>query len=122
MTHTTPPSGAADRHVRGPAGPVRSAPPNGPPRAPRGLIRLRFADPAALERAAAAFGAARPGAGLGEALSEPATLTLRIPGPAGVEALRAVLAVLDAAEAAVDSLTVHTGELDDVFAAFTALP
>ncbi|MFF5011569.1 hypothetical protein ACFY3G_53555 [Streptomyces phaeochromogenes] len=88
---------------------------------PDALIRLRFADANALEGAAAAFGAAS-GPGFGNAWSDPATRTLHIPGGAGVETLRAVLAVLDAATVTADSLTVHTHELDDIFAAFTALP
>ncbi|WP_210589251.1 hypothetical protein [Streptomyces sp. GESEQ-35] len=88
---------------------------------PDGLIRLRFADAVALERAGAAFGAGS-GPGFADAWSEPATLTLRIRGDAGVETLRAVLAVLDAAAITAESLTVHTHELDDVFAAFTSLP
>ncbi|WP_159050396.1 hypothetical protein [Streptomyces cellostaticus] len=94
------------------------APRNDPP---DGLIRLRFADAIALERAGDAFGAGSA-PGLGDALSDPATLTLQIPGDAGIETLRAVLAVLDAAAITAVSLTVHTRELDDIFAAFTSLP
>ncbi|MEV0414677.1 hypothetical protein AB0I68_28670 [Streptomyces sp. NPDC050448] len=94
------------------------APRNDPP---DGLIRLRFADAIALERADAAFGAGSD-PGLGDAWSDPATLTLQIPGDAGIETLRAVLAVLDAAAITSESLTVHTRELDDVFAAFTSPP
>ncbi|WP_328623585.1 hypothetical protein [Streptomyces sp. NBC_00354] len=102
-----------------PSGPPRNGPPrNGPP---DGLVRLRFADGIALERAAAAFGAGSS-PGLGEAWSDPATLTLRIPADAGIETLRTVLAILDAAAITSESLTVHTHELDDVFAAFTSLP
>ncbi|MFD9584819.1 hypothetical protein ACFWBM_09070 [Streptomyces sp. NPDC059980] len=86
--------------------------------APPGVVRLRFADEAALERAGAAFGA---GAG-GGAFSDPATLTLQIPGQAGTESLRAVLGVLDAAAVTAESLTVHSHELDDVFSALTGLP
>ncbi|MEV6197242.1 hypothetical protein AB0M19_33150 [Streptomyces sp. NPDC051920] len=81
----------------------------GPPAA---VVRLRFADAVALERAGACFEGA---------LSDPATGTLQVPADAGVEALRAVLAVLDAAALAPESLTVHSNELDDVFAAFTGL-
>nr|AXL06551.1 hypothetical protein [uncultured bacterium] len=94
-----------------------------PPRTepPGALIRLRFADAAALERAGAAFRAAS-GPGFGDAWGDPAALTLQIPGDAGIETLRAVLAVLDAAALTAESLTVHTRELDDVFAAFTGLP
>ncbi|MGQ5640308.1 MULTISPECIES: hypothetical protein [unclassified Streptomyces] len=93
-----------------------------PPRndPPGALIRLRFADASALEHACAAFRAGS-GPGLGDAWSDPATLSLRIPGDAGVETLRNVLAVLDAAAITPESLTVHTHELDDVVAAFTGL-
>ncbi|MGW7530553.1 hypothetical protein [Streptomyces sp. NPDC054783] len=94
------------------------APRNDPPDA---LIRLRFADAIALGRAGAAFGAGS-GPGLGDAWSDPATLTLQISADAGIETLRAVLAVLDAAAVTAESLTVHTHELDDVLAAFTSLP
>ncbi|MEU5404378.1 hypothetical protein ABZ348_34430 [Streptomyces sp. NPDC005963] len=87
---------------------------------PTALIRMRFADTRALEGAVDAFGSAS-GPGFGEAWSDPTTLTLQIPGEAGTETLRAVLAVLDAAAVTTDSLTVHTHELDDVFAAFTGL-
>ncbi len=79
---------------------------------PAAVIRLRFADAIALDRAGAAFDGA---------WSDPGTLTLQVPKDAGVETLRAVLAVLDAAALAPESLTVHTNELDDVFAAFTGL-
>jgi hypothetical protein len=79
---------------------------------PAALIRLRFADAAALDRAGAAFDGA---------WSDPETLTLQIAGDAGVETLRGVLAVLDAVALTPESLTVHTNELDDVFAAFTGL-
>lgn len=95
--------------VSGRAGSGRGAPP--------GVVRLRFADEAALERAGAAFGAG-PGGG---AVSDPATLTLQIPGEAGTESLRAVLGVLDAAAVTAESLTVHSHELDDVFSALTGL-
>ncbi|MGW7264869.1 hypothetical protein [Streptomyces sp. NPDC054842] len=88
---------------------------------PEAVIRLRFADALALERAAAAF-AAGPHPGLGPAGIDAGTLTLHIPGDAGVETLRGVLAVLDAAAVTADSMTVHTHELDDVLAAFTGLP
>jgi hypothetical protein len=104
----------------GPAGDAESRPaPRQQP--PAGVIRLRFADEAALERAGAAFGAGS-GPGFADAWSDPATLTLQIAADAGTETLRAVLAVLDAAAVAAESLTVHTHELDDVFAAFTSLP
>lgn len=85
--------------------------------APAGVVRLRFADVVALDRAGAAFGAG-PGGGT---VSDPATLTLQIPGEAGTETLRAVLEVLDAAALTAESLTVHSHELDDVFSALTGL-
>jgi hypothetical protein len=96
----------------------RQASRSGPPDA---LIRLRFADATALERACAAFGTGS-NPGFGDAWSDLATLTLQIPGDAGIETLRTVLAVLDTAAINAESLTVHTHELDDVFAAFTSLP
>jgi hypothetical protein len=74
---------------------------------PAALLRLRFADALALERAGAAFGAGS-GPGFGAACLEPATLTLQIPGDAGIATLRAVLAVLDSAAITAESLTVHT--------------
>ncbi|MFH8393999.1 hypothetical protein [Streptomyces sp. NPDC018036] len=93
----------------GPGGGVWPEPRTGPPAA---VIRLRFADPLALERAGACFEGA---------WSDPGTGTLQVPGDAGVQTLRSVLAALDAAALAPESLTVHTNELDDVFAAFTTL-
>jgi hypothetical protein len=88
---------------------------------PVGLMRVRFADAVAFERAEAAFGAA-PGPCFDDVWGDPATLTVRIVGDVGVETLRAALAVLDTAAITARSLTVHTRELDDVFAAFTGLP
>ncbi|OIK05285.1 hypothetical protein [Streptomyces monashensis] len=91
------------------------------PRHPDCLIRLRFADAVALERADLAFGSLSD-LGFADVRSDPATLTLQIAGDAGIESLRAVLAVLDTAAITAEALTVHTHELDDVFAAFTGLP
>ncbi|MEV7727312.1 hypothetical protein AB0P15_21570 [Streptomyces sp. NPDC087917] len=88
---------------------------------PDALVRLRFADATTLERAAVAFGGGSR-SGLGDAWSDPTTLTLQIAGDARVETLRAVLAVLDAAAITSESLTVHTRELDDVLAVFTGMP
>ncbi|MGW0969399.1 hypothetical protein [Streptomyces sp. NPDC002516] len=93
----------------GPVGGAWPEPRTGPPAA---VIRLRFADPLALERAGACFEGA---------WSDPGTGTLQVPGDAGVQTLRSVLAALDTAGLAPESLTVHTNELDDVFAAFTSL-
>ncbi|MET7986438.1 hypothetical protein [Streptomyces sp. NPDC005281] len=80
--------------------------------APAAVIRLRFAEAITLERAGACFDGA---------FADPGTGALHIPADAGVETLRAVLAVLDAAALVPESLTVHSNELDDVFAAFTGL-
>ncbi|MFH8342777.1 hypothetical protein [Streptomyces sp. AM6-12] len=113
-----PPSDGPDAPGSGAAA-FQEAGRNGPPDA---LIRLRFGDAVALARAEAAFHTAGPGAGLGDACGDVASLTLRIPGDAGVETVRAVLTVLDAAALTAESLTVHTNELGDVFAAFTSLP
>ena len=87
---------------------------------PAALIRLGFTDAEALARAGAAFATGRY-AGFGDVRSDPARLTLHITADAGVETLRTVLAVLDAAAVTAESLTVHTRELDDVFAAVTGL-
>jgi hypothetical protein len=116
-----PPGAGVPRGEGPPASGARAFGPASRGGPPQGLIRLRFADAGALERAGAAFGAASD-PGLGALCGDPATLTLRIAGDAGVETLRAVLAVLDAAALTAESLTVHTHELDDVFAAFTGLP
>ncbi|MFE1288236.1 hypothetical protein [Streptomyces sp. NPDC058751] len=86
--------------------------PKAPGGAPAAVVRLRFTDPDELERAGAHFDGA---------WSEPGTGVLQVPADAGVETVRAVLAVLDSAGLAPESLTVHTNELDDVFAAFTGL-
>lgn len=84
---------------------------------PPGLIRLRFADTFALDRAGAAFGAGS-GPGLGDVRSHSPTLTLEMAGDSGVDTLRSVLAVLDAAAVTAESVTVHSRELDDVLASF----
>ena len=68
-------------------------------------MRLRFADAAALERAARAVDGAR----------DDDALTLDVPGDGDVRSLRALLDRLD--PDAVAGLTVHTPDLDDVFLA-----
>jgi hypothetical protein len=94
----------------GPDRPVAVPEPRDDP--PAAVVRLRFADASALDRAGAAFEGA---------WSDPEALTLQVPADAGIGTLRAVLAVLDAAALVPESFTVHTNELDDVFAAFTGL-
>ncbi|MFG2312751.1 hypothetical protein ACGFS9_29385 [Streptomyces sp. NPDC048566] len=87
-------------------------------RPPEGVVRLRFADEATLERARAAF-AAGPGQAPGGLRTDPGSLTLQLDGEAGTDTLRAVLHVLDTAAVDARSLTVHSRELGDIVAALT---
>ncbi len=77
---------------------------------PGGHIRMTFHDPAELALAAAAFGGSSP---------DDEALSLQIPSDGGVSSLRAVLDRLDQASVAVDELSIHTPDLDDVFFALT---
>ncbi|WP_051452177.1 ABC transporter ATP-binding protein [Actinospica robiniae] len=79
---------------------------------PGGHIQLQFADEAHLAAAAALLEGASRGDGL----------SLNVPGDAGVSALRALLARLEAAAIEVDGLSVHIPDLDDVFFALTGRP
>jgi ABC-2 type transport system ATP-binding protein len=79
-------------------------------RIPGGHIRLRFADEGGLRAAAEWFGGSS---------REDETLTLRVPSDGSVPALRELLARLDDASIAVEELSVHTPDLDDVFFALT---
>ncbi|MGB3437955.1 MAG: ATP-binding cassette domain-containing protein [Actinophytocola sp.] len=79
-------------------------------RVPGGHLQLRFPDTGALHRATLAFG---------ESTKDEENLALRVPTDGSVSALRAVLDRLDADAVAVDSLTVHTPDLDDVFLSLT---
>ncbi|WP_328335651.1 MULTISPECIES: ATP-binding cassette domain-containing protein [unclassified Streptomyces] len=77
---------------------------------PGSHVRLRFTDPDAYERAAAAFpGAAR----------DDEQFALRVAGDGGLDALRALLDRLDAAGSRAADFSVHTPDLDDVFLALT---
>ncbi|OLT29496.1 ABC transporter [Nocardiopsis sp. CNR-923] len=78
---------------------------------PGGHVQLRFTDPAAYHRAAAA---------LGGATRDEESLSLRIPSDGSQRDLRAVLDRLDSAVVEADELTVHTPDLDDVFFALTS--
>jgi ABC-2 type transport system ATP-binding protein len=80
---------------------------------PGGHVRLRFLDPAELARAADL---------LDLGIRDDEALTLQVPGDGSVHALRALLDFLDGHSVAVDSLTVHTPDLDDVFFAVTDRP
>ena len=77
---------------------------------PGGHIRLRFADPDELDAAARA---------LGDAVRDDEALALRCPATAASASLRDLLDRLDAESIAVDDLSVHTPDLDDVFLALT---
>ncbi|WNV86262.1 ATP-binding cassette domain-containing protein [Umezawaea sp. Da 62-37] len=78
-------------------------------RVPGGHVRLRFADTAALDAAAAV---------LGDVPRDDDELTLQVAG-VGVGALRDVLGRLDHAAVEVADLSIHTPDLDDVFLALT---
>ncbi|MCX5062131.1 MULTISPECIES: ATP-binding cassette domain-containing protein [unclassified Streptomyces] len=80
---------------------------------PGGHVRLRFLDPVQLARAAQVLEAGVP---------DSEALTLQVPGDGSVHTLRALLDHLDNASVDVDSLTVHTPDLDDVFFAVTDRP
>jgi ABC-2 type transport system ATP-binding protein len=80
---------------------------------PGGHVRLQFADPRGLESAARALGAS--------ARDEDA-LSLEIPSEGDVKSLRGLLDRLDGASVEVDSLSIHTPDLDDVFLALTGQP
>ncbi|WP_049565069.1 ATP-binding cassette domain-containing protein [Streptomyces sp. SBT349] len=77
---------------------------------PGGHVRLRFADPAAYQSAAAT---------LREAARDDEALALQIPSDGSQRELRSILDWLDAAGIEADELTVHTPDLDDVFFALT---
>jgi ABC-2 type transport system ATP-binding protein len=81
-------------------------------RIPGAHIRLRFADAASLDAAARA---------LREATRDDEALVLRVPNEGGIRSLRDVLARLGD-EVAVEDLSIHTPDLDDVFFALTGNP
>jgi ABC-2 type transport system ATP-binding protein len=81
-------------------------------RIPGAHIRLRFADAGSLDAAART---------LRDATRDDEQLALRIPHEGGVASLRDVLARLGDA-VAVDDLSIHTPDLDDVFFALTGHP
>ncbi|MET7467403.1 ATP-binding cassette domain-containing protein [Micromonospora sp. NPDC005686] len=80
---------------------------------PGGHVRLHFTDAAHLAAAAGLFPAAT---------RHDDDFTLRVPGDGSVSGVRALLDRLDAAGVAVDSLSLHTPDLDDVFLALTGRP
>ena len=75
-----------------------------------GSVRLEFADPTALDRAGHLLaGSSRDDQGL----------ALEIPGDGSVHALRDLLDRLDAASIDVESLSIRSADLDDVFLSLT---
>jgi ABC-2 type transport system ATP-binding protein len=82
-------------------------------RIPGGHVSLRFPNVAALDHAAHAL------TGLDEFVRDEAALTLRVRGDGDVRSLRVLLTLLDKAKVDVDSLSIETPDLDDVFFAFT---
>ena len=78
-----------------------------------GHVRLQFTDARELESAARSFTASS---------RDDDALTLQIPSDGGVRSLRDLLDRLDREAIAVDGLTVHTPDLDDVFFALTGHP
>ena len=78
-------------------------------RIPGAHIRLRFADAASLDEAARA---------LRESTRDDAELVLRVPNEGGIRSLREVLARLGD-DVAVEDVSIHTPDLDDVFFAVT---
>jgi ABC-2 type transport system ATP-binding protein len=78
-------------------------------RIPGAHIRLRFADVASLDEAARE---------LREGTRDDEELTLRLPNEGGIRSLRDVLARLGD-DVAVEDLSIHTPDLDDVFFAVT---
>ncbi|GAA1022572.1 daunorubicin resistance protein DrrA family ABC transporter ATP-binding protein [Acrocarpospora pleiomorpha] len=79
-------------------------------RVPGGSIALRFADLAAMDAAARV---------LGQVTRHDDDLSLHVPSDGGVATLRTVLNQLDSASVAVEDLSLHTPDLDDVFLALT---
>ncbi|WEV27225.1 ATP-binding cassette domain-containing protein [Streptomyces sp. 71268] len=77
---------------------------------PGGHVRLRFADPARYQSAAAT---------LREAHRDDAALALQVPSDGSQRELRSILDWLDSVGIEADELTVHTPDLDDVFFALT---
>ncbi|MDQ3156029.1 MAG: ATP-binding cassette domain-containing protein [Actinomycetota bacterium] len=80
---------------------------------PGGHIRLQFADGADLESAARA---------LHDSYRDDESLTLQVPSDGGFQSLKALVNRFDDEAIAVEGLTIHTPDLDDVFFAMTGQP
>jgi ABC-2 type transport system ATP-binding protein len=81
--------------------------------APGGHVRLQFAERGELDAAASAFGVYS---------RDDAALALQIPSDGSLQSLRALIDRLDDEAIAVDGLSVHMPDLDDVFLALTGPP
>jgi ABC-2 type transport system ATP-binding protein len=79
-------------------------------RIPGGHVQLQFASPQALEAAANLLGARA---------RDDDRLVIEVSGDGGVPSLRRLLDQLDDAHVAVEQLSIHTPDLDDVFFAVT---
>ncbi|WP_436495019.1 ATP-binding cassette domain-containing protein [Actinokineospora sp. HUAS TT18] len=79
-------------------------------RIPGGHVELRFADARDLASAAEA---------LGQGTGDTDALTLRVPHDGSLKSLKALLDRVDGRAIEVESLSVHTPDLDDVFLALT---
>jgi ABC-2 type transport system ATP-binding protein len=79
-------------------------------RIPGGHVTLQFAEPDALNQAAALLDLALP---------EDDKLALQVPGDGTLTSLRGLLDRLDNAHVEVEDLSIHTPDLDDVFFAVT---
>jgi ABC-2 type transport system ATP-binding protein len=77
---------------------------------PGGYIRLEFADPAELDKAART---------LGGSSRDDEALTLLVPSDGGVGSLRSLLDRLDDESIVVGGISVQTPDLDDVFLSLT---
>ncbi|GAA0718193.1 ATP-binding cassette domain-containing protein [Dactylosporangium roseum] len=86
-------------------------------RIPGGHVQLRFATLRDLESAVRAVSSTA-----GQASRDSDGLALRVPHDGSLRALKALLDRLDANAVEVDSLSVHTPDLDDVFLALTGNP
>ncbi|MCW5714504.1 MAG: ATP-binding cassette domain-containing protein [Bauldia sp.] len=80
---------------------------------PGGHIRLQFADAADLEAAAGS---------LAGVTKDSQTLALQVPSDGSTRSIRGMLDELDRAGVEVNSLSIHTPDLDDVFLALTGRP
>jgi ABC-2 type transport system ATP-binding protein len=80
---------------------------------PGGHISLQFADAASLEAAARRLDGIPP---------DPGTLSLQIPTDGSIASLKALLGRFDDQSIAVERLSLHTPDLDDVFFALTGHP